>query len=153
MPLAANQLSSILSASIAPVIVISGVGLLLLSMTNRYTHVIDRARQFTRELAGVTEVGRRVVIDKELAIVYRRARILRVSIILASVSILLVGLTVFSLFLTQILQFTDYLSVPMFALSLVALIASLYFSIRDIGLSLTALEVELAPLQGGRARE
>ena len=36
------QLIRILTASIAPVIVISGVGLLLLSMTNRHVRVIDR---------------------------------------------------------------------------------------------------------------
>src|ERR1039457_3922044 len=40
----------ILTASIAPVIVISGVGLLLLSITNRYGRVIDRARLLMREL-------------------------------------------------------------------------------------------------------
>lgn|SRR5215469_4480657 len=34
----------ILTASIAPVIVISGIGLVLLSITNRYGRAIDRAR-------------------------------------------------------------------------------------------------------------
>ena len=41
----------ILTASIAPVIVISGVGLLLLSITNRCGRVIDRARLPVRDLA------------------------------------------------------------------------------------------------------
>jgi hypothetical protein len=40
----------ILTASIAPVIVISGVGLLLLSISNRYGRAIDRARLLAREL-------------------------------------------------------------------------------------------------------
>ena len=40
----------ILTASIAPVIVISGVGLLLLSITNRYGRAIDRARLLMRDL-------------------------------------------------------------------------------------------------------
>ena len=40
----------ILTASIAPVIVISGIGLLLLSITNRYGRAIDRARLLMREL-------------------------------------------------------------------------------------------------------
>ena len=44
------QLIPILAASIAPVIVISGVGLRLLSMTNRYSKVIDRARELIKDL-------------------------------------------------------------------------------------------------------
>ena len=90
-----TQLVGILSASIAPVIVISGVGLLLLSMTNRYSRVIDRARELTRDLEGTVESERRGLIVEELQILYRRARILRLAIILSSISILFVGLTVF----------------------------------------------------------
>ena len=41
----------IMTASIAPVIVISGVGLLLLSITNRYGRAIDRARLLAQDLA------------------------------------------------------------------------------------------------------
>ena len=40
----------VLTASIAPVVVISGVGLLLLSITNRYGRAIDRARLLARGL-------------------------------------------------------------------------------------------------------
>jgi hypothetical protein len=135
-----------LSASIAPVIVISGVGLLLLSMTNRYSRVIDRARALTRDLKGTVESERRGLIVEELQILYRRARILRLAIILSSISILFVGLTVFSLFAAQILRIrADYVSVPSFGLCLVALIGSLYFFIRDVSISLTALELEILP--------
>jgi hypothetical protein len=145
-----TQLVGILSASIAPVIVISGVGLLLLSMTNRYSRVIDRARALTRDLKGTVESERRGLIVEELQILYRRARILRLAIILSSISILFVGLTVFSLFAAQILRIrADYVSVPSFGLCLVALIGSLYFFIRDVSISLTALELEILPYLKG----
>jgi hypothetical protein len=49
------QLIRILSASIAPVIVISGIGLLLLSMTNRYSRVIERARELIKDLDATKE--------------------------------------------------------------------------------------------------
>ncbi len=45
-----SSVIQILTASIAPVIVISGIGLLLLSITNRYGRAIDRARLIMREL-------------------------------------------------------------------------------------------------------
>ena len=122
------QLIPILAASIAPVIVISGVALLLLSMTNRYSRVIDRARDLEVE---------------QVRIIYRRARILRLAIILDSFSILFVAITVLSLFAGQVLEVgMDYLSVPCFGLSLLALLGSLYFFIRDVGVSLAALELE-----------
>ena len=141
-----NQLVGILSASIAPVIVISGVGLLLLTMTNRYSRVIDRARVLVKEMERVAEPKREKMMAKELEIVYRRARILRYAIILSSVSVLFVGLTVLSLFAAQLLGLrADVVSVPAFALSLIALIASLYFFIRDVTISLTALELEIEP--------
>ena len=153
---AANTpLVGILSASIAPVIVISGVGLILLSMTNRYGRVIDIARELAREIEHADEPERRDLIAQELEILYRRARILRFAIILSSSSILFVGLTVFSLFAAQLLGWKlDYVSIPAFGLSLIALLASLYFFIRDVGISLTALELEIGarlkrPSSGG----
>lgn len=141
-----TQLVGILAASIAPVIVISGVGLLLLSMTNRYSRVIDRARRLIDAVEAEDAPERRNLVVQELQILYRRARILRLAIILGSVSILFVGVTVFSLFAAQILKIrADYISVPSFGLCLIALIGSLYFFIRDVGISLTALELEILP--------
>jgi hypothetical protein len=137
------QLIPILAASIAPVIVISGVALLLLSMTNRYSRVIDRARDLVKDLDSIDEPSRRELLVEQVRIIYRRARILRLAIILDSFSILFVAVTVLSLFAGQVLGVgLDYVSVPCFGLSLLALLASLYFFIRDVGISLAALELE-----------
>ena len=145
------RLIRILSASIAPVIVISGVGLLLLSMTNRYSRVLERARELVKEIDAAPDESRRGLLVEQLQITYRRARILRRAIILSSVSILFVALTVFSLFANQVLgAAVDYVSVPCFALCLVALAGSLYFFIRDVGISLTALELEIGGYTGKR---
>jgi len=140
------QLIRILSASIAPVIVISGVGLLLLSMTNRHSRVIDRARELIRDLDAAEHAARRRRLVEQVQITYRRGRILRLAIILSSVSILFVAITVLSLFAGQVTGATvDYVSVPCFGLCLLALVGSLYFFIRDVTISLVALELEIAP--------
>ncbi len=137
------QLVTILSASIAPVIVISGVGLLLLSMTNRHSKVIDRTRDLLKDLEAAQEPSRQESLLAQVRIIYRRARILRLAIVLASLSILFVAVTVLLLFTSQILGIAvEYLAIPCFGLSLFALIGSLYFFIRDVGLSLAALELE-----------
>jgi hypothetical protein len=138
------QLIVILSASIAPVIMISGVGLLLLSMTNRYSRVIDRARDLVKDLDVIQEPLRPQLLLEELEIIYRRARILRLAIILGSFSILFVAVTVLSLFAEQVLGVVvDYFSVPCFGLSLLALLGALYLFIRDVSVSLTALELTI----------
>jgi hypothetical protein len=143
------QLIRILSASIAPVIVISGVGLLLLSMTNRYNRLIDRARDLVKDLDITQDPLRHELLVEQVRIIYRRARILRLAIILGSLSILFVAVTVLSLFAGQILGAgLDYLSVPCFGLSLLALLGSIYFFIRDVGISLAALELEIGSYTG-----
>jgi hypothetical protein len=137
------QLNGILSASIAPVIVISGVALLLLTMTNRYSRVTDLARDMLRDLETVRDRPRREKLVQQVRIVYRRAGILRRAIIMASLCILFVTLTVLSLFAGQVLGIGSAgFSMPCFGLSLFALLGSLYDFIRDVSISLTALRVQ-----------
>ena len=138
------ELIRILPASIAPVIVISGVGLVLLSMTNRYSHVIDRARELIKELDTQDDQHRKLLVD-QVHIIYRRARVLRLAIMLSSASILFVAIAVLALFAGQLIGArVDYVSVPCFGLCLLALLGSLFFFIRDVTISLRALELEIS---------
>ena len=146
MGIPVGQLVQILPASIAPVIVISGVGLLLLSMTNRYGRAIDRARDLVKDLEASLDEPRRLLVTEQIRIIYRRARSLRTAIILSSLSILCVAVTVLALFAGLVAGVTaDYVAVPCFGLSLILLLGSLYFFIRDVMYSLTALELEVGP--------
>lgn len=146
MGIPVGQLVQILPASIAPVIVISGVGLLLLSMTNRYGRAIDRARDLVKDLEASLDEPRRRLVTEQIRIIYRRARSLRTAIILSSLSILCVAVTVLALFAGLVAGVTaDYVAVPCFGLSLILLLGSLYFFIRDVMYSLTALELEVGP--------
>ena len=135
----------ILTASIAPVIVISGVGLLLLSITNRYGRAIDRARALMDDLDRSDPASARVKhLEEQLRHTHHRARLLRNSMTYSSASIFFVSLTVLSLFAEQVLQLQrDFVALPFFALCLVCLVVSMYYSIRDITLSLGALELQM----------
>jgi hypothetical protein len=144
MPL--DQLFRILSASLAPVVLISGVGLLLLSMTNRFGRVIDRARQIAHEIEAGVEDPRRSMLEEQLDILYRRGRILRGSILFTSSTVLCVSLGVLCVFATQLAGFhTDYLSPSLFALALVSVAPGVFLFIQDIVVSLRALELEIRP--------
>ena len=143
----------ILTASIAPVIVISGVGLLLLSITNRYGRAIDRARLLARDLSeSDPESARRRQLSEQLRLTNERAHVLRSSMLYASTSIFFVSLTVLSLFAEQLLQLQrDFIALPFFALCLISLVVSMYFSIRDITVSLAALELEVSERMRGES--
>lgn len=138
-----------LQLSIGPVILISGIGLLLLSMTNRLGRVIDRSRTLIRDLRIAAEDDRGNV-RAQLEILSRRARIVRAAIALAALSVLLAALLVISLFVGALLQLPIVdLLVALFVLCLVSLIVSLAFFISDINLSLRALWLEM-PIDGTR---
>jgi len=141
----------VLTASIAPVVVISGVGLLLLSITNRYGRAIDRARLLARGLEeSDPESARRRNLGDQLGFTNDRAHVLRSSMLHASASIFLVSLTTLSLFAKQLLQLQkDYIARSFFALCLLSLVVSMYYSIRDSTMSLAALELEVSDRMRG----
>ncbi len=138
-----EQIIPELRDAIGPVILISGVGLLLLTMTNRLGRAIDRARQLKAELPKRTEAEREQV-QAQVAIIYQRAKLIRMSITLAAFSALLAAALVVALFLTALLRWeTGWLVSLIFIACMVSLIASLVAFIRDINLSLRALKLEL----------
>jgi len=136
----------ILTASIAPVIVISGIGLLLLSISNRYGRTIDRARLLMTELeSGDADSAEVRHLEQQLRRTHQRARLLRGSMICSSISIFFVTLTVLALFADQVFRLNlDFVALPFFALCLISLVISISYSIRDITLSLAALELEMS---------
>ena len=138
-----EQIIPELRDAIGPVILISGVGLLLLTMTNRLGRAIDRARQLKAELSKRTEAEREHL-QEQVAIIYQRAKLIRMSITLAALSALLAAGLVVALFLAALLQWQNgWLVSLIFIGCMVSLIVSLIAFIRDINLSLLALRLEL----------
>ncbi len=138
-----RELIPVLQMAIGPVILISGVGLLLLTLTNRYGRTIDRSRQLVRELRELAGADRERL-EGQIEILYRRARLIRLSILLAGVSVLLASVLIIVLFLTALLKLEVGLLISLlFIACMVALSGSLAAFIRDINLSLGALKLEL----------
>ncbi len=133
----------ILQVAVGPVILISGVGLLLLSMTNRFGRLIDRSRQLAHELRTAGEDDR-VGLIAQVRILTARARIVRLAIALATTSILLASLLIILLFLTALLgvELAVVLSL-VFIACMACLIASLVLFLRDINFSLHAFTLEI----------
>ncbi|MFH1313824.1 MAG: DUF2721 domain-containing protein [Candidatus Eisenbacteria bacterium] len=136
-----SDLVPILQISIGPVILISGIGLLLLTMTNRFGRIIDRIRQLSRDLQCDNEADRQRIIAQH-KVLLRRARIVRTAIALAGLSALLAALLIIVLFTTSLFHLDIVWSISgLFAACMVCLIASLIFFIADVNISLTALKL------------
>ena len=139
-----TDLITTLQLSIGPVILISGVGLILLSMTNRLARVIDRSRLLSQDINSVSNTDR-IRILEELRILSSRANIARAGIALAVLSVLLASLQIISLFLALFQMGIAAFIVTLFILCMLSLVSSLLLFLADINLSLKALWLEVPP--------
>jgi hypothetical protein len=112
-------------------------------MTNRLGRAIDRARILDAQVPQVAD-NERSRKTAQLTILWRRARIIRFAITLASTSALCAALLIVVLFLTALFQFeTAWLISALFILCILSLVGSLLFFIHDVNQSLSALKLEL----------
>jgi hypothetical protein len=138
-----SQLVTVLQTAVGPVVVISGVGLLLLTMTNRLGRIVDRSRALAhqaRTSEGTTEEAAHV----QLRILGERAQLVRKAILLAGICVLFIALVVITLFVTALFNVgIAWLVAAFFIISMLCLVASLLFFVRDINKSLQATAVEV----------
>ena len=140
----------ILQLAVGPVILISGVGLLVLSMTNRFARIIDRSRHLAEALRRGTPQDRERYLA-QLRIMSRRARLVRAAIALATISLLLSAILVITLFLAALMGWEMAgVLVTIFIACLLALIVSLLLFLQDINVSLAALKLEIEDVGAGR---
>jgi hypothetical protein len=137
------ELIPILQTAIGPMILISGLGLLLLTMTNRLGRTIDRSRQLLDEYEDLASVARSKV-DREIVVLWKRASYVRTAILFASATCLGSATLVITLFLTGLFSIDAPIVVStVFIMSMLSLIASLVFFVLDVNLTLSALRIEL----------
>jgi len=139
-----NETAKVMQIAIAPVFLISGVGVVLGSMTTRYGRVIDRVRAVLREATAnkVTDLDDPII--EELRGLYTRAKLVRTAIIFASGSIFCAALTIFFLFAKMMFRWdVPWAPEALFVLSLLFLTVSIALFIEDFALSLKVLKLEV----------
>jgi hypothetical protein len=139
-----QQLFPVLQLAVGPVILISGIGLLLLSMNNRFGRTVDRARVLAADLRAAITDDDRIRCQRQIDILARRAELLRRAITLASLSILFVALLIGTIFIAALLRIeVAWALALLFVACMGCLIASLIAFIQDVTQSLIALRLEL----------
>src|SRR4051812_5696221 len=96
-----RELIPVLQVAIGPVILISGVGLVLLTLTNRFGRAVDRSRALGGEVrqAGQND---RLRLSGQVQILYRRAKLIRLSVIMAALCLLLTAVLIIVLFVAAL---------------------------------------------------
>lgn len=140
-----------LSLALGPITLISGVGLLMICMTNRYNHATNRIRQLMAKRPNILDDERqKVVLDQEIDLLYRRASLLRrgmLSVALSAlVSALLVAVSVGSRFLD--IELPELESTFLVIATLLIVLSALFFS-SEISISLKALGLAVETVPSG----
>ncbi|MEC9486625.1 MAG: DUF2721 domain-containing protein [Prosthecochloris sp.] len=138
-----EHIVALIQTAIGPVILISGLGLLLLTMTNRLGRIIDRSRALSCDMDRM-DAGARARLASEIDILWSRARLIRVAIMSACLSCLSASLLVIVLFLAPLVELDIPLLVTfLFVAAMLCLIVSLIGFLLDVNRTLSALHIEL----------
>jgi hypothetical protein len=134
-----------LQGCITPVAMISGVGLLLLTITNRMARVVDRIRQLVHEIEKIDDsrVSLKKTKTDEISIFYKRSKLLRNSIASIMVgmisSCLIIPLLFIMTFTSMDLRMVGYV---FFFISITSMLLSFVYFFRDVLISLHAIKLE-----------
>lgn len=135
------ELFPILQMAIAPATLVSGVGLLLLCMSQRFATVVERARSIALSMPSGSG---RADARRQLYVLSQRARFLRGCVGTAAGSVLLAVLLMVVLVMGSVAKVdVAPAAVGLLIACLLSLLLSLGLFLLDVNLSLNALWIEL----------
>ncbi|MBF0570463.1 MAG: DUF2721 domain-containing protein [Candidatus Omnitrophica bacterium] len=137
------QLTQIMQSSVAPCVLISGAGLLLLVLAGRLARPIDRVRHLcdlVKKHPGPEGESYRQQID----IFYKRCHLLRNSVATNVICLSAIATVILLLFLSNLFNVSLITPITVcFIVGVLALILSLLFFLNDLFMTLKSLEIEI----------
>ena len=134
----------VIRLAVAPVFLLSGVGIMLTVFTNRLARAVDRARALEREAQAGPEATRAQELHRSLATLARRARLLSVAIALCTTCALLVSLVVMVLFLGESFRFRiGYAVDTLFIAAMLSFIGAILCFLREVFVATSNLRIGL----------
>lgn len=139
--LGSSDILRTIQAAIAPVVLISGVGLLLLTLTARLGRIVDRARLLAAERRTAGPESRESL-NAQLHILAHRARLIRLAVALSASCVAIIGILITVLFLGLLLnRDVAIVAAFLFVVSLLSLVAAMLVFVRELFQALTALHL------------
>lgn len=138
-----QDFSHLLQSTLTPVTLISGVGLLLLSMTNRYNHALDRIRHLLKE-KQLNPAADWSLVDQSIGIIYGRCRIMRKAILCVASSTVSSGAMVLVTALEGLTPLElGWLKALLLVVSIALVVVSSILFVIEVGYSLKAITLEI----------
>jgi hypothetical protein len=138
-----NDFSHLLQSTLTPVTLISGVGLLLLSMTNRYNHALDRIRHLLKEkqMDPGADWSR---VDLSIGIIYGRCRLMRKAILSVISSTVSSGGLILATALEELLEVDlGWMKAALLVTSIALVVVACLLFVVEVGYSLRAITLEI----------
>ena len=142
------QIAHSIQLSVAPVFLLSGIGVLLGVLTNRLARVVDRARRL-EDLHAQAGAGYAADLHRELGWVAQRARLMNTAITLSTISALLVAIVVAMLFSGTFVKFNLAVAVAaLFIAAMMALVGALLAFLVEVRIATLTLRIGPRELRG-----
>lgn len=136
---------SVLSSALTPVTLISGVGLLMLTMSARYAHTTNRIRELLKTRLQLLAAGQLPkddlkLINEEILLIFHRSKLLKRAILFVVMSAAFSGLLVLTSVLATVFGLNLRLEEDLFLFTAVGfiVISTVLFSM-EVSISLRAL--------------
>jgi hypothetical protein len=131
----------VIQLAVAPVFLLSGVGVILTVLTGRLARIIDRARLLEDRLHGQPD-DRRAEMETEMGLLSHRATMINVALTMATSCALMVCLVIALLFVGSALRVDfDVIISVLFVTGMLALVGSLTIFMREIFLGTAQLRI------------
>ena len=141
---AVQGVGEVIRLAVAPVFLLSGVGIMLTVFTNRPARTVDRARELERSAAQVPEADRAHELNAPLNALARRGRLLSAAIALCTICALLVAVVVVVLFLGESFNFRiSYAIDALFIAAMLSFIGAILCFLREVFIATASLRIGL----------
>ena len=130
---------TIIQATLAPLLLVSSTGLLILGLGNRMGRVIDRLREFSREVRSGVSEERMEVIMRQKGVLVTRAKLCRNAMVHFHFTILFAAISSILIFMAMIWDYIQYFALGFFIISLITLLIGSVYAVYEISLSYTAI--------------
>ena len=143
-----SSLLPLIQLAITPVILISGMGALMITLTNRMARVVDRTRELAEAMPDAAPDDR-AHLEDQLRIMWGRALMLRRAVTCNGLSMLISCFMVVAIFGVAKFELPlGSIVLGLFVTSIFCLTASLVDFLRDIFVSLHALKLQVDRARG-----
>ena len=142
-----STVAQVIQLAVAPVFLLSGVGIMLTVLTGRLARVVERAREVEAAAKSAAPTAHPTH-QQQLKVLARRARLMNRAITLCTICALLVAFVIVALFVGAFVEFGLATAIAlMFIVAMLSFIAALLCFLREVFLAIGSLRIGIKDLK------